>query len=54
MGLFVNTLVLRVDLAGDPSAAELLARFGRAAWPATNTRMCRSRRWWNGSTRPGP
>ena len=34
IGLFVNTLVLRLDLAGDPTAAELLARVRQTALAA--------------------
>jgi amino acid adenylation domain-containing protein len=34
LGFFVNTLALRIDLSGQPSAAELLARVRRAALTA--------------------
>ena len=43
VGVFVNTLVLRVEVAGDPTVAELLAQVRHAAWPPSSTKTCRSR-----------
>ncbi len=53
VGFFVNTLVLRVDFAGDLDHRRA-AGPGPAArsWKPSNTRMCRSKLWWIGSTRP--
>ena len=35
-----------------PPSPSCWLRCGRAAWPPTSTRTCRSRCWWSGSTRP--
>ena len=54
VGFFVNTLVLRVDVAGDPTVAELLTQCNSAAWPLLSIKTCPSRSSWNGSTPPDP
>ena len=46
IGFFVNTLALRLDLSGEPTLAELLARVRRRARRAQIIRTCRSSRWW--------
>ena len=52
VGFFVNTLVLRVEVAGDPTVAELLAQVRHAAWPPLSIRTCPSRCSSSGSTPP--
>ena len=43
-------MVLRVEVAGDPTIAELLAQVRGRAWPPTSIQTCPSRYWWIGST----
>ena len=54
VGFFVNTVVLRIELAGDPTVAELLPRCSVAAWLPMSIKTCPSSCWWSGSTRPDP
>ena len=53
VGFFVNTLVLRVEVAGDPSVAELLAQVRRAR-PGRLRASRRALRGAGGSAQPDP
>ena len=53
VGFFVNTLVLRTDLTGTRRSRSCWAGCGRAAWPRSRTRTCRSSGWWRSWPRPG-
>ncbi len=52
VGFFVNTLVLRVEVAGDPTIAELLAQVRQRSLAASSIKTCPSRCSSSGSTPP--
>ncbi len=45
VGFFINTLVLRVDLSGQPTFLDLLARVREMDWGPWRTRRCPSSAW---------